>query len=66
MREGNAGLLSIQSKDTSNFTKDLQYEEKVTHLVAALVSDEDDERPVVLLDIVVDQDRDAWVELLSH
>lgn len=37
-----------------------------THLVPSLVSDEDYERPVVLLDIVVNEDRYPRVELLSH
>ena len=39
---------------------------KSTRLVPALVSDEDYERAVVLLDIVIDEDGYPWVELFAH
>lgn len=37
-----------------------------TRLISSLVSDEDYERAVVLLDIVVDQDRYPWIKLFAH
>ena len=39
---------------------------KCTHLISTLVSDKDYEGTVVLLDIIVDEDWDAGVELLAH
>ena len=39
---------------------------QVDNLISSLVSYEDYERPVVLLDIVIDEDRNPWVQLLSH
>jgi len=36
------------------------------HLIASLVPDQDDERPVILLDAIVDQRGYARVELLPH
>lgn len=39
---------------------------KVDNLVTTLVADEHYERPMILLDIIVDEDRYPWVELFSH
>ena len=39
---------------------------KAAHLIATLVTDQDDERPMVFLDAIVDQRGYAWVELLPH
>jgi hypothetical protein len=39
---------------------------EVDDLVSAPVADEHNEGPVVLLDIVVDEGREARVELLAH
>lgn len=37
-----------------------------THLVPSLVPDQHYERPMVLLDIVVDEDGQAGIKLLAH
>jgi hypothetical protein len=39
---------------------------KAAYLIATLVPDQDDERPVIFLDAIVDQRRNAWVELFPH
>ena len=36
------------------------------HLITTLVPNQDDERPVICLDAIIDQRGDARVELLSH
>ena len=36
------------------------------HLIATLVPYQDDERPVIFLDAIIDQRRYAWVELFPH
>lgn len=38
----------------------------MTYLVSTLVSDEHYKGPVVLLDAIVNQILDPWVELLAH
>ena len=39
---------------------------KIDYLVPALVADENDEGSVVLLDIVVDENRNSGIQLFSH
>lgn len=39
---------------------------KVDNLVTTLVANENYERSMILLDIIVDEDRYPWIELFSH
>ena len=59
-RARSAGLQSEQVSTTAVRTA---YD---TYLVPPFVSDEHYERPMILLDIIVNEDGDARIELLAH
>jgi len=62
-RAGNADLQSWRFKLCEEHKKD-----KCNHayLIPSAVPNKDDKRPVVLLDIIVDEDGDPIVKLLPH